>query len=776
MTQQARIRRGFDKLRTAIAFVARASDTKTRCTRPRTPGSVSPFGPSIYHHDDDLISIADSLQDATMGKSNKFDFTNKPSTGVKLGTFIRTHLEKEADKVLKDADKQATKARKASTGSAASGASSAAETQDAVVHTLDIKVPAKLLGDEGAYEVADGLLNALRRGTHEAAVLLEDLNLTGNALTTKSLARLAPIIELAKHDLKTLNLSNNAIEVETTEEAEEWETFLRAFQDCLKLRRVDLCGNDKLGARALEVFSRVHMQEEPIEPISASGDTSVLSFAEEADPSDPPTPKTADFDFADSMAAGKLLKRRCGLRSIPYISLTNIGLNDAGAVWLSYIVADHHLPSQLIDSLNATLPGTCINAYQQDANSRGVDWDERELTLGKDGLLLLKKAEAFRQQTMLADQVTVASSEIVEQVDFHGENNESEALGRRSLDRRHSRAARGDRRTSIKSIRSVDGEHETNELESARKRIQRSIIDKYGAESIELWHTGLRVFIYARALLRIGPLSRNPLKIYTGPPMFDFTVKHFREKRSPVSRPVTPANLSRGENIRPITPINRAQDENRRPLTPVKGAQDENGRSSAGGRVPICAAITQKQGSYAATLTANTSATAGEPELVITEATNSPTTPKLVFKPHRKGAFSEGGDAHTSTQKSTSGHGSDLDAVTQKLDALVVRDDNPQRFVRWQEKHMPANTDGPNAFRNSSTPSHLPTKVMERIVELTVTERERGLLSEKQFQTAAAWGLNMANVDVEKEWRKEAKSSQVWRLLEGIGCLEYEKE
>ncbi|KAF2171763.1 hypothetical protein M409DRAFT_63356 [Zasmidium cellare ATCC 36951] len=708
-----------------------------------------------------------------MGKSNKFDFTNKPSTGIKLGAFIRTQLEKEADKVVKDADKQTTKARKSSISSAASAASSA-ETQDAVTHTLDIKVPGKQLGDEGAQEVAKGLLNVLRRGTNEAAVLLEDLNLTGNELTTKSLARLAPIIELAKHDLTTLNLSNNAIKVGTTQEAEEWEEFLFAFQDCLKLRRLDLSGNPALGAKGLEILSRVHLLEEPIDPISASGDASVLSLPEGFDTSDQPTPKTAEFGLMDSMAAGKVLKRRCGLRSIPYISLTNIGLTEAGALWLSYVIADHHLPSQLIDALNAAHATTAINAYQQDANSRGVDWDERESTLCKDGLQILKKAEAFRQQTMLADQVTVASSEILGEVGIDAQDAEAEAMTRRSLDRRHSRAARGDRRTSIRSIRSTDGEYETTELEGARKRLQRSVINKHGAESVELWHTALKVFIYSRTAVRVGPLSHSPFEIYTGAPLFDFT-KYMSQKRSPIGRPVTPGNRSHNENMRSLTPVKRrGQDENRRPITPLGCANDENKRASGSGRGLSVSSTTQKQGSYAATLTANSGATAGEPELVITEVTNSPTTPKLVFKPHRKGAFSEGGDGQATTHKPTSSHGSDLHAVTKKLDALVVRDDNPQRFVRWQEKHVSSH--GASAFRDVDMPSQLPNHLMERIAGFTISERERSLLSEKQFHAAAAWGLNLANVDVEKEWRKEAKSSQIWRLLEGIGCLEYERD
>ena len=49
-----------------------------------------------------------------MGKSNKFDFTNRANSGAKLGIIIERDLEKEADKVQKDAEKQAAKARKQS--------------------------------------------------------------------------------------------------------------------------------------------------------------------------------------------------------------------------------------------------------------------------------------------------------------------------------------------------------------------------------------------------------------------------------------------------------------------------------------------------------------------------------------------------------------------------------------------------------------------------------------------------------------------------------------
>lgn len=96
-----------------------------------------------------------------MGKSNKFDFTNRPNSGVKLGGIIGRDLEKEADKAQKDAEKQAAKARKQSSSSVVSSQSSS--PGDVVIHHLDIKIPSKQLGDEGAIAMADGLKRALEK-------------------------------------------------------------------------------------------------------------------------------------------------------------------------------------------------------------------------------------------------------------------------------------------------------------------------------------------------------------------------------------------------------------------------------------------------------------------------------------------------------------------------------------------------------------------------------------------------------------------------------------
>ena len=661
-----------------------------------------------------------------MGKSNKFDYTNRSNSGSKLGHIIGTALQKEAEKAKKDAGKHLEKARKQSTGS--TGGSS--DCGGLNPHIIDLKAPSKSLGDDGVCALADGLEIALKSGTDVASLALEDLNLSGNGITTISLARLAPIIELAKYDLKTLNVSGNNIKVESDEEAQQWEAFLRAFKDCLKLRRLDLSSNGELGVRAMEVLARMHVSEEPITPMPPGGEASVLSLiSDHSDGNDDRSTRhceEANEDGAEvgpSMANARLIKRRCGLRSIPYITLHHVGLNDAGALWLSYVVDDHHYPSQLIDELNATNADSLVKTYQQGTHSRGIDWSSNK-TLSKEGGQLLDKSEALRSHTMLDDTTRMADSPLVE--------DHSRMLGaegqarRRSLERRHSLAPQGDRSSSIRSIRTADGgEHEATELESARKRLQRYVIAHDGAGSVELWTAALTMFRASRIMLYVTPSSRQ---YYTGEPCFklpdaDVPASTIVPPPSPTDSPVSSS---------PQLTIDTAN-------ATVHSSTDK--------------------ASYAATLVAGTNGIAGEPELAITEVTNTPTTPLRLQRPtHRKGAFSEG---------------TVLQTVTEKLEVLVVRDASPERFVRHQQRRIAEAASKGQIFRNTNVPSHLTIEVMLRIVRFAMTGREMAVMSEQQRRAAVERGQSRETLTVEREWLKKDESAQVWMLLDSIDCLAY---
>lgn len=654
-----------------------------------------------------------SANNSTMGKSNKFDYSKRGSSAAKLGQIISRDLKKEAERASKDAEKAAEKARKRSTGSCSGGSALGSGDRDGV--SIDLQIPSKELGDEGACAMAEGLEIALCQGH----VLLEDINLSNNGITTVSLARLAPIIRLARHDLKTLNLAGNNIRVETVEEAVQWEMFLTSFKDCYKLRRLDLSENVDLGAKAFEILAKVHLSEPLIDPLANRGAASVISLSSEEQLAE----QTDACFFSDQMSRGGIIKRRTGLRSIPYITLSNTCLDDRSALWLSFILEDHHYPNQLIDGLNASSATSTIATYQQDTRSRGVDWNMKNPSQNRDGHFLLQKAENFREQVMLVEDQIFDGSEYA----FELEDAEDQQSAMQTSHRRISRALPGDRRASIRSVRSIrtadGGEHELTELEGARRRLQRSLMTRYGVSRVELWSGALRLVISSRILVGIGPKMRNTIPFYAGPPKFDFTA-------------FSPAVNLEGSTAtsRPITPTLSFTQATSTPMTPTR------------------------QSTYAATLTGKSGNALSERDMNLSDITNTPRTSKRLFKAQRKGVPTDGSE------------------IVEKASSLVVRDRNPQRFVRWQEDRIRKHEGKLKSFRDCKIRSQLPSHLVDLIAGFTVTSRSRELLSDEQLQAALTWGQRRANFATEKEWWKMADSSQMWTLLESIGCLAYQRQ
>ncbi|KAK5174173.1 uncharacterized protein LTR77_001253 [Saxophila tyrrhenica] len=672
------------------------------CSRQRT----SPYrrAETSYSQPDFYIVTSN------MGKSNKFDYSNRANSGLKLGQIVGGALQKEAEKVKKDAERHLQKARKQSLDSLGGDI-------DTTRHIIDLKAPNKDLGDEGVCALADGLEDALRNSSTVASLALEDLNLSGNGITTVTLARLAPIIELSVFDLKTLNLADNKIKVETDDQAEQWEVFLKAFRHCFKLRRIDLSSNTGLSSRALEILARVHISEDWIDPVNPGGESSVLSLASHAgdDDNDTPSEVSPQLEYGSippsDMSNARILKRRCGLRSVPCLTLHDIGLDDAGALWLSYVLQDHHYPNQLMDELNATHAESAIKTYQQGTSSKGIDWTDNK-SAGKEGLQLLEKTETLRQQIMLDGDTarTRTTIQLHQRNRQHGEDHSSGQSGQR----RTSGAAPGDRRVSMRSIRTNDGgEHDPTELQSARSRIQRHIISQGNVHAVELWKAALRIFRTSRMLLFIAPDIRSYL---------------------PDSDMPTNA-IGSGEDEAPPADSPIAQSPSR--LTLDTAAAN---KPSANGRVS-CASKAGRQESS---------------ELAIADATNRPTSPLKLQK--------------STTRKGASG---DVGAATKKLSKLATKASRQGDFLRYQRRRaQEARRDG-RAFRDTNAACHLPADVVERIVRLTMTSREVDVLSAAQKAEAIMRGQRRDTLTAEREWLKKDESAQVWMLLDSLDCLSY---
>ncbi|KAL8917099.1 MAG: hypothetical protein Q9208_008138 [Pyrenodesmia sp. 3 TL-2023] len=130
---------------------------------------------------------------------------------------------------------------------------------------VELDVTGKALGEEGFHEVATALITALEHdGQHGRVLLLEELCLKDNKLNAVSLPALAEILRLAACDIRDLDLSDNDFAITNSRDADAWQGFLESIGDCYQLRRIDLSGN-KLGPKAFEVLAKVYSREPAIE-------------------------------------------------------------------------------------------------------------------------------------------------------------------------------------------------------------------------------------------------------------------------------------------------------------------------------------------------------------------------------------------------------------------------------------------------------------------------------------------------------------------------------
>lgn len=116
------------------------------------------------------------------------------------------------------------------------------------------------LTDEGFERFIDTLTDSFSP-PHDFQVL--ELHFPGNKVTVKSLPALAKVVELGADCLRDLDLSNNELKVETKEEMKVWEGFLKSFERCSMLKRLNLGGNP-LGSFGLELLAKIYI-ESPLE-------------------------------------------------------------------------------------------------------------------------------------------------------------------------------------------------------------------------------------------------------------------------------------------------------------------------------------------------------------------------------------------------------------------------------------------------------------------------------------------------------------------------------
>ncbi|KAI5237006.1 hypothetical protein E4T43_08218 [Aureobasidium subglaciale] len=698
-----------------------------------------------------------------MVKSNKFDYTGRTSSGPKLGKSIASDLEKRADKKQREALKLNAPPARLHFKLAASTSRLPKkdrlkikdrdrddcdnDLKEVPIHKLDLKVPSKALTDDGFAHLADGLQNALRTCRDLALV---DLNLTHNELTTRSLARLAPIIWASCYTLQTLDLSGNNFRVSTALEVEQWQLFLQSFRCCMTLRRLDLSDNPSLGSRAFEVLARVYAREPPVEPLPAMGNQSFITLPDSCsilshssydgnlitNIEDPDLPRCAN---GKTLADTWILKYRCGLRSIPYLTLRNVGLDDTGALFLSNVLEQHYYPIQLVTEHNATEATSSIATYRQDANTKGVNWDNNVKSLSKDGLHLLQCAEKSRMKMLLGDSDSITSSYISASVPDANDASSPRRISTASL-----------RRPSLRSIHSTEYSiYDKSDTNSARRKVQRNTIVHTGCESVDLWRASLAVIIASRKVFLLAPVFERYKAVKSEP-----------EILCEIVEPVLDGNghVAQVDDQMIGTP-DADEDHLSNSLSALSHHEDP---------VDFEAGVAKR--SYAATLMTTSPADSMNPEPATSDCnnqasplTNKPNTKILRTKSSSHSHFA-GLEEHDSDSTQVRG-----DAVKRKVCSEDYVQYQEHRIAKLRAYHR-GESDG---YRDVSLRCHLPLTVCLQILRLYMSPIDLSLLGVDKQRKAFTWGQKRKTLRREYDWRMKDESSQLLMLLSGAECVEY---
>ncbi len=362
---------------------------------------------------------------------------------------------------------------------------------------------------EGLLEFAPALLKSMEYNNENGkTVRLEELCLRDCQIDSRSLLHLARIISLAAYDLRDLDLSENQIKVTTHEEVAAWGAFLNAFSNCCVLRRIDLSGN-LLGPRAFEVLARVYSNEDPVDlllsdPVEESAENSARSLRSTSQGGDELTKQVRRLGIATNMERGQrriesvmvdqtepgsslghaeplnIYVTTKGLRSVPYLILSNTGMTEACALHLSYVIGGHNMPEKLLSRVPVAKAGPHTQqllAYDSETRCRGIVYLPNS-HLGGAAMKVLELAEAVREG-------------LCEDFDLDDEEGFGDVAHK-------SKSAENGRKISDPASKHGSKICISVELDRARSRIQGNVLQEFGPGSNDLWRTALKMLTLCR--------------------------------------------------------------------------------------------------------------------------------------------------------------------------------------------------------------------------------------------------------------------------------------
>lgn len=380
------------------------------------------------------------------------------------------------------------------------------------------------------------------------------------------------------------------------------------------------------------------------------------------------------------MEAFRRYKTTQGLRSIPYLILSDTGMTDTGALHLSYIVACHYHPHRLrryVPSARSAHHIHQLDFYDKESGCQGIIYLPNH-TFSGSGHKLLELCEGARF-SLLDEDAPTPSPEV-----FGTHFRKTSTPRKTSLTQSSPSmtAPRPRRRSGTKGEQDElpDNEAVSVELDRARSRIQGNVLRDDGVQSNDLWRTALQMLSLCRM---ICPLRKQ--------------------------EPQLPAPSAHQAAIIPIQPIAT-------PDVPVLPKQ--NPKSFVGYLDPFAPPLAPKS-----------------PNMPVTP---SPKSRKQSLK-------------------------------------LKTTTPSPLSFTTSPTSPTSPGASGlqPKPYR-SDLPRGLPEEAWARVMGLHL-EADR-LLTRTQQCNVMRWAVDRKTLEKELESLGKPESAQIWKVLDGMGCLAYESE
>lgn len=247
-----------------------------------------------------------------------------------------------------------------------------------------------------------------------------------------------------------------------------------------------------------------------------------------------------------------------GLRSVPYLVLSNTDMISSCALMFSYIVEAHHLPGSLLDFVPAARAGPMqqqLIAYDNETNCRGLIYLPNPI-LGTAGNKVLDLSEKSRDTSVK----TLVSSESSENLDRGSTSIINTA--RSGAIRGDCPAPFGTPHRKVAATMSPDKAHTNHltgtlsDLDRARSRVQVDLLDSIenGRLRNDLWRTALKMLSIGRAFQYRKPPPPPPPSIPAPRPQIIKTLEiPGISSKKPRSTSSTTAPLGSANPNKPMT-------------------------------------------------------------------------------------------------------------------------------------------------------------------------------------------------------------------------------